>query len=150
MPRRRVRRGANEVIVADARQAREQVLALSDGRGADIVIECTGTVDVWEVAPTLARVGGQVSLFGGCPDGSLARFETSRLHYDHVRLTSPFHFTPRDVRTSYELLSSGAVVGEALIAGEHRLEELPVALQALRDGGGPKYAIVPDLVPSGR
>ncbi len=138
------RKAGAEVIVCDALDAAEQVRERTVGRGADVVFECTGQLEVWQAAPGLARVGGQVCLFGGCTDGSIARFETSRLHYDQVRLVSPFHFTPRDVRDSFELLASGAVTGDCLIAGQHALDELPQALQALRDGGGPKYAIVPD------
>ena len=80
-------------------------------RGADVVIECTGQVGVWELAPQLARRGGHVVLFGGCPPSSLVRFDTNRLHYDELSVSSPFHFTPRDVRASYELLSAGAFGG---------------------------------------
>jgi L-iditol 2-dehydrogenase len=138
------RLGAGGVLVCDVRDARHEVLELTEGRGADLVIECTGQVDVWEAAPGLARVGGQCILFGGCVAGSVARFDTARLHYDQVQLISPFHFTPRDVRRAYELLAQGAVRGESLIAGEHSLEDLPVALDRLRAGGGPKYAIVPN------
>ena len=36
------------------------VLAYTDGRGADVVIECTGKVDVWEAAPALVRRGGSI------------------------------------------------------------------------------------------
>ena len=49
------RLGASEVVVCDARDARDPVLALTGGRGADLVIECTGQVEVWEAAPGLAR-----------------------------------------------------------------------------------------------
>lgn len=136
--------GAREVLVCDVREARHEVLDLTEGRGADLVIECTGQVDVWEAAPGLARIGGQCILFGGCVAGSVARFDTARLHYDQVQLISPFHFTPRDVRRAYELLAQGVVRGDALIAGEHSLEDLPLALDRLRAGGGPKYAIVPN------
>ncbi len=137
------RAGADEVLECDVRDARSQVLDLTDGRGADLVIECTGQVEVWETAPTLSRVGGQCVLFGGCAAGTVVRFDAGRLHYDQVQVISPFHFTPRDVRRAYDLLATGAVSGSGLIAGEYSLEDLPVALDRLRAGGGPKYAIVP-------
>lgn len=135
--------GASEVLECDVRDARHRVLELTDGRGADLVVECTGQVSVWEAAPGLARVGGQCVLFGGCASGSVVRFDTARLHYDQVHVISPFHFTPRDVRRSYELLAGGAVSGATLIVGQYGLEDLPVALKRLQAGGGPKYAIVP-------
>lgn len=136
--------GAAEVIAVDVREAGPAVREWSEGRGADAVIECTGQVAVWETAPGLARVGGQVVLFGGCAAGSSFRLDTGRLHYDQVQVSSPFHFTPRDVRRAFDLLASGRLSGAGLIAGEHSLEELPLALERLQAGEGPKYAIVPN------
>jgi L-iditol 2-dehydrogenase len=135
--------GAGEVIAGGAEKAVEKVLDLTGGMGADVVIECTGQVRVWELAPSLVRRGGQVVLFGGCPTGTIVRFDTARLHYDEVTITSPFHFTPRDVRAAYELLATGSFGGAALIKDHHPLEELPQALQRHRSGEGAKFAIVP-------
>ena len=135
--------GAAVVLPLSAEEVRLPVLELTRGRGADVVIECTGQVGVWELAPQLARRGGHVVLFGGCPSNSLVRFDTHRLHYDEVSVSSPFHLTPRDVRASYELLSSGAFGGAGLVAAEYPLERLGEALDRLRRGEGPKFAIVP-------
>lgn len=137
------RLGASDVINGDAADAVEPIRALTGGRGADLVIECTGQVSVWEAAPALARRGGQVVLFGGCPTGTHARFDTARLHYDQVSVVSPFHFTPRDVRRSYDLLSGGDLGGRALIAGEYPLEGLAEALSRHQRGDGAKFAIIP-------
>jgi L-iditol 2-dehydrogenase len=139
------RLGASSVVLADAKEAREPVLELTGGRGADIVVECTGQVDVWEASLSLARRGGQVVLFGGCPDGAVACFDTTRLHYDQIRLVSPFHFTPRDVRRSYEVLETGNFGGEALITDEYRLDQLSEALTRHQRGDGAKFAIIPSL-----
>ena len=53
--------------------------------------------------------------------------------------------TPRDVRASYELLSSGEFGGDALVAGEYPLERLEEALGRHRRGDGAKFAIVPAI-----
>jgi L-iditol 2-dehydrogenase len=135
--------GAGAVLRLSAQDARPAVLDLTRGRGADVVIECTGQLPVWEIAPQLARRGGRVVLFGGCPTDSVVRFDSNRLHYDEVAVTSPFHLTPRDVRASYELLSSGTFRSAALVAAEYPLDRLGEALDRLRRGEGPKFAIVP-------
>lgn len=134
------------VLPVGAEDARAPVLELTQGRGADVVIECTGQEHVWELAPQLARRGGQVVLFGGCPSGTAVRFDTHRLHYDQVSVASPFHFTPRDVRAAYELLSSGEFGGRALVSAEYPLERLGEALDRQRRGEGAKFAIVPAAV----
>jgi L-iditol 2-dehydrogenase len=137
------RLGADVVITGGAEHARDAVLEVTGGRGADLVIECTGQVAVWELAPALARPGGQVVLFGGCPSGSVIRVDTGRLHYDQVSVFSPFHFTPRDVRTSYELLAGAELDAGAVISGEYPLEGLTEAFARLQRGEGAKFAIIP-------
>lgn len=137
------RAGAGDVIVAGIQQAQFEILARTRGRGADIVVECTGQTEVWEAAPALVRPGGQVVLFGGCPPGTHVRFDTQRLHYDQVQLFSPFHFTPRAVRRAYEMLAAGDLGAEALISGSFLLSELPEALSRHRRGEGIKFAVVP-------
>ena len=135
--------GASDVLVGEVAELRHAVLEATGGRGADLVIECTGQVEIWEQAPALVRRGGSAVLFGGCPSGTMARFDTGRLHYDQVRLLSPFHFTPRDVRQAYELLERGDFGGAGLIAGQYPLEDLPEALARQRSGDGAKFAIIP-------
>ena len=137
--------GAAEVLVGDVAHARDAILRLTHGRGADVVIECTGQVAVWECAPGLARRGGRVVLFGGCPSGTVASFDTARLHYDQVALISPFHFTARDVRDAHELLATGGLGGQDLITAEYPLEALPEALARHQRGDGTKFAIIPSM-----
>lgn len=132
-----------EVLPLSVEQARPAVVAATEGRGADVVIECTGDPGVWEAAPGLARRGGQVELFGGCRVGTSVRFDTARLHYDQVAITSPFHFTPRDVRAAYELLATGRFGGQALITDVLPLDRLEEALARHRSGEGAKFAIRP-------
>ncbi|MBI3797289.1 MAG: alcohol dehydrogenase catalytic domain-containing protein [Deltaproteobacteria bacterium] len=135
--------GACGIIACSAEDAREEVRAVTAGRGADIVIECTAQPRVWEAALCLVRPGGQVVLFGGCPAGTTATFATYRLHYDQVRLLSPFHFTPAAVRRAYELLVSRKIAAGSLINGSYPLAQLPYVFELLQRGEGIKYAIIP-------
>jgi L-iditol 2-dehydrogenase len=135
--------GFTDVTDASGEAALAYVRERSAGRGADLVVECTGAAEVWESAPAYARRGGVVSLFGGLPSGSRVAFEAARLHYDEVRVVSPFHFTPRAVREAFELLASGALDPRPLISERFSLEQLPEAFAALNEGRGIKYAIIP-------
>jgi len=135
--------GADAVYSGSLADARDQVLTATDGRGADLVVECTGQVDVWEAALGFARRGGHVVLFGGCPPGTQVRIDTQRLHYDQLRVSSPFHFTPRAVRRAYDLLTGGQFDGAALITGHFALADLPAALHEHQHGHGIKFAVLP-------
>jgi L-iditol 2-dehydrogenase len=75
-------------------------LASREEGGFDLVVECTGSVEVWEKSIDFSRRGGAVVLFGGCASGTRASFDTKRVHYDQITLLSPFHFGTRAVRTA--------------------------------------------------
>lgn len=158
--------GAERVIVAGRRAARLQTAAAmgafrtvatadpgadldavvaeaTEGRGCDAVIECTGLPEVWESAPAHARRGGSVVLFGGCAGGTRASFDTGRLHYDGVEISSPFHFRPRDVAEARRLLCREDLDWSPLVSGHASLEEVPDLFATLGDGGEMKIAVVP-------
>ncbi len=113
------------------------------GRGADTAIECTGTQSAWEEAPSLVRRGGTVSLFGGLAAGSRVAFDASRLHYDEIRLFSPFHFTPRAVGGARNLLIERRFDVAPLITRTYPLGEIADAFARLDAGEGMKVCIEP-------
>ncbi|HWP34795.1 MAG TPA: zinc-binding dehydrogenase [Thermodesulfobacteriota bacterium] len=132
-------------LVLDA--ARDDVAAAlaeaTGGRGPDAVIECTGQPEGWSEAIARVRPGGTVCLFGGLPGGSRFPLDATRLHYDELRLLSPFHFTPADVEAARAWLSAGAVPVRSLLSGEVPLERLARAFEAMAAGEGIKYVVRP-------
>jgi L-iditol 2-dehydrogenase len=115
----------------------------TQGLGADAAIECTGTVEMWEAAPSLVRRGGRVSFFAGLPADARVSFLAARLHYDEVQLISPFHFTPADVRVAYELIEQHALPLMKLISHVYPLGRIAEAFAKLDAGEGMKVLIEP-------
>src|SRR5262249_10171259 len=134
--------GAYGIIARSAGETKEEMLAVTPEHRADVVVECTAQPRVGEATPFFARPGGPVVLFGGCPSGTTAAFDTYRLHYDQVRILSPFHFTPKAVRRAYELLASRKILSGKLLSGIYPLAQLPYAFDLLQRGEGIKYAII--------
>ncbi len=137
--------GAELVVDVEQEVPIPLIRKLTEGRGADQVIECTGRPAVWESTLQMVRKGGRILLYGGCPGGTEVRFDTGRLHYDEIRLDGVFHFTPAAVAEARELLVSGTVDVAPLISGRYPLDELEVALERLLKGDGLKYALVPEV-----
>ena len=135
--------GATGIIACSAEDAREEVFALTDGRGADLVVECTAQPAVWQESVFWPRPGGQLILFGGCPPGTTIALDTYRIHYEQVRIFSPFHFTPKAVRRAYELLVGAKLPTRPFISGTYPLSGLPAVFDLLQNGQGIKYAIIP-------
>ncbi len=135
--------GADRVIDVIEEDLAARVMAATAGRGADVVIECTGKPEVWQQSVELVRRGGHVLLFGGCPKGTQVCFDTARLHYDQITLHSPFHFDPAAVAEAYSLLTEGRVKPGKLISGSLPLDRLEEAFSLLQSGDCVKYAIRP-------
>lgn len=133
--------GVEQTVNTRQGSLRDAVRELTKGRGADAVIECTGNAEVWEAAPGLVRRGGIVSFFGGLPSGTNVSFPAARLHYDEVRLISPFHFRPASVLRAYQMLVSGEFDPQPLITATVPLAEISAVFERLDGGEGIKFAI---------
>jgi L-iditol 2-dehydrogenase len=135
--------GADLVVDTKLEDLPWAITEATDGLGADLVIEATGSKEIWEASPRFVRKGGTVLLFGGCPSGTKACFDAGHLHYDEITIMGAFHFTPAAVREAYELLISGKVDTKPLISGEFALKDIHTAFEELIAGRGIKYAIIP-------
>lgn len=120
-----------------------QVKALTDGWGADVVIEATGSPAVWEMAIACARPGATVNLFGGCPRDTTITVSTEQLHYSELTLKGVFHSTPQYVRAALELLASGTLPFELLISDHQPLKNLEQVFYDMRDRKVIKVAMQP-------
>jgi len=155
-------RGAKTVVVADASSERlqraaqlgadqlitssnpaGQVMMLTENRGADVTIEAVGRPETWESAVRATRKGGTTVFFGGCPAGSAASIDTGLVHYGELTLKGVFHHTPRDVRESLRLISTGQVKVAPLVTHRMRLDQVEEALRLMQKGTAIKVAITP-------
>lgn len=109
----------------------------------DIVIECTGQVEVWVRSIDFVRRGGALMLFGGCPGGTRASFDTKKLHYDQITILSPFHFGTQAVRQARAWLLDPRLDFSEIISGARTLEEGEATFAALQAGEGLKFVFHP-------
>jgi L-iditol 2-dehydrogenase len=119
------------------------VRELTEGWGADVVVEATGVPQVWEMAIACARPGATVNLFGGCPRDTTISVNTEQLHYSELTLKGVFHNTPRYVRAALNLLASRQLPLEMLVSGEQPLSELEAVFEAMKQRRVIKVAMVP-------
>lgn len=119
------------------------VRELTNGRGADVVIETAGVPEVWQMSVQLARKGGTVVMFGGCPGGSQVAIDTDRVHYGELTIKGVFHHTPRTVARALQLLSNRVVEAGPLVSGRVPLQDTQAALEKMMSGEAIKMAIIP-------
>jgi L-iditol 2-dehydrogenase len=117
---------------------------LTDGWGADVVIEATGVPSVWEQAISCVRPGGVVNLFGGCPKDTNITINTERLHYSELTVKGVFHNTPKYVREALKLLTNKEIPWELLISDRRPLQDLGQVFHDMQQRKVIKVAIVPE------
>lgn len=120
-----------------------QVRDLTEGWGADVVIEATGIPAVWECAIACGRPGATINLFGGCPRDTTISVSTEQLHYNALTLKGVFHNTPAYVRDALALLASRAIPFERLITDHRPLKALEQAFEDMKNRKAIKVAIQP-------
>ncbi len=120
-----------------------QVRDLSEGWGADVVIEATGIPAVWECAIACGRPGAIINLFGGCPRDTTITVSTEQLHYNALTLKGVFHNTPAHVREALALLASRVIPFELLITDHRPLKDLEQAFEDMKNRKAIKVAIEP-------
>jgi L-iditol 2-dehydrogenase len=122
--------------------------ATPQGGGADQVFEAVGRTDAWALAIEMARPGGTVNLFGGCPRDSRVPVPTYRVHYEELRLQGAYHHTPRCIAQALQLLVGGPEPWEQLCGPRIGLADLEAALTgALATAPLGKYVVVPGVQP---
>ncbi|OUC16326.1 MAG: dehydrogenase [Alkalinema sp. CACIAM 70d] len=119
------------------------IWSLTEGWGADIVIEATGVPSAWELAIACGRPGSTINLFGGCPKNTTITVNTEQLHYNELTLKGVFHNTPEFVRAALQFIHSGIAPLELLISDHRPLDQLGQALADMRDRKVIKVAMEP-------
>ena len=112
-------------------------------KGLDVVVECVGLPEIWEIAFSCVRKGGTVHFFGGCKSGSKVSFDTTKMHYGDINLMSVFHHTPKYFRQALDLIASGQVEVEKLITDTLPLEKVEYAMEQHIAGNAIKFLIRP-------
>ncbi|MBD1936162.1 alcohol dehydrogenase catalytic domain-containing protein [Microcoleus sp. FACHB-68] len=132
-----------DVVKSQATNIPELVRQMTEGWGADVVIEATGVAAAWETAIACARAGATVNLFGGCPRDTTITVNTEQLHYSELTLKGVFHNTPAYVREALSLLASRTIPFELLISEHRPLKDLERVFHEMRDRQVIKVAIKP-------
>jgi len=133
--------GADVTINAGKEDQVERVKELTEGRGADVVIEAIGLPETWEKAMVMTGKAGITLLFGGCKPGTTVAVDTQHVHYGELTILGAFHHTPLSVRRALTLIASGAINAEKLITCEMDLKNIQVALNMMAEGKAAKVAI---------
>lgn len=137
--------GATHVEQADG-DTRQRVRDLTDGRGADHVLDCVGLGETIKDSWKMARRGGTVTLVGIGGKADTVEFSSLEL-YHFARTLVPCvngSLNPeRDLPGYVDHVRSGALDLQSLISSEVDLAGVPAALDELASGNVARVLVRP-------
>ena len=133
--------GADLTVAADASDLADQVREAT-GDGAELVVECAGSVATLATAVRLAAIGGRILVYGTIPQtaGELPFYE---LYYKELVLTHPRSARAADFPVAIDAVASGRVLLEPLVSERFPLTETASAIDAGRRSGALKIFVDP-------
>ena len=132
-----------DVTIPGGEGAVERVREVTDGRGADVIIETTGVVPSLSAAIHMARSGGRLLLFGiiTAKEGALPFYD---LYFKELALINARVAKSEDYPAAIGLVERGHVRLEPLISNVVPLEELRAAIGMLGSDSGQRMKIILD------
>jgi L-iditol 2-dehydrogenase len=123
--------GADVTINSGRENVEARIKELTGWYGADVAIEAIGLPATWEQALKLARKGGTVLEFGGCPPGTEVKLNAEMLHYGELTVMGTFHTTPLHFRKALNLIAARTIDVRLLVTRKMKLENIKEAFETL-------------------
>jgi L-iditol 2-dehydrogenase len=123
--------GADATVNSGKENVETRIRELTGGYGADVAIEAIGLSATWEQALKLARKGGTVLEFGGCPPGTEIKVNAEMLHYGELTVMGTFHTTPLHFRKALNLIATRTIDVRPLVTRKMKLDNIKEAFGIL-------------------
>ncbi|MEV4279278.1 zinc-dependent dehydrogenase [Actinoplanes xinjiangensis] len=122
----------------------EEILKLTDGRGADVIITAAASGKAQEQAIQMAARQGRISFFGGLPkDNPTITCDSNLVHYRELMIVGANGSSPAHNAEALNLVASGAVPVADLITHRLPLESAIDAFGIVARGEAIKVTIEP-------
>lgn len=128
--------GATDLLRADVPKLRREVMALTAGEGADVVLVCVGAIAAHQQAASLAAKGGTVVMVGMPPSGQAVQVEPVVLAATAQTIRGSFmggSVIARDIPALVEHWRAGRLRLEDLISARFPFARINEAIAAARD-----------------
>lgn len=133
-----------EVVNAREADPVKAVADLTDGRGAEVVIEAVGSDETIQQAVDMAALGGRVILVGLMPLGHKTPLALARVVRGGIAVIGSYGARPRlDLPAVVKMAERGLLRPEEIAGPVYRLGEINEAVHALRSGKAIRPLVVP-------
>ena len=135
--------GAHEAVMASAEAAVGEVLRLTHGLGADVVVDTAGGAGTLKAGIDMLRPGGRFCSFSLSHE-PVARVSAFPLYYKEVTVVGSRALNAADIEAAIPLVSSGAIDVRGFVSATYPLTGAPAAFDQYERSPGSYLRIVID------
>jgi len=135
------RMGAHHALDTGAEQAVEEVLRLTAGAGADVVIDTAGGAATLKAGMDMLRPGGRLSPYAVSHE-CCREFTTFPLYYKEMSIIGSRALTHADMQPSIDLVASGKIDVSDFVSATYPLDRAPEAFEDYEANPGKVLRIV--------
>lgn len=125
-----------DIVISDINELEAQVLAATDGRGADVVIESVGLPKLYEKAFDLVRPGGRIAAFGLAGDDDKATFSPQQVVLKEIGMKGSVAAMGDDMHEALTLLRYGRIDLRPFLKENRTLDEVQSAIETFAGDPG--------------
>jgi 2-desacetyl-2-hydroxyethyl bacteriochlorophyllide A dehydrogenase len=137
------RMGAHHALDISAEKAVSEVLRLTGGAGADVVIDTAGSPGALMAAIDMVRPGGRISPFAVSHE-CCSQFTTFPLYFKEISIIGSRALNPTDMAPSIELVASGKIDVAGFVTATYPLARVAEAFDEYERNPGKVLRIVID------
>lgn len=135
--------GVDETINSTNVDPIQEVLRLTNGKGADKVISATPANATQTQSIHMVKKGGLVVFFGGVPKGSMTELDCNLIHYNNIWIKGHFGASYIQSKKAFELAITPAFPTEKFITHILPLDKINEGIQLTRTGEAIKVVLHP-------
>lgn len=134
--------GADVLINAAETDAGSEVMRVTGGRGADVVVTAASSPELQPLAVRLLARHGRVNFFGGLKKGTLVELDTNRIHYWGLKILGTTGSSNADYFRSMRLVEAGRINVKDIVSNRFALPDIGHAFETALSGEGLKTLVV--------
>jgi 2-desacetyl-2-hydroxyethyl bacteriochlorophyllide A dehydrogenase len=135
------RMGAHHALGTGAEQAVDEVVRLTAGAGADVVIDTAGGAATLKAGMDMLRPGGRLSPYAVSHE-CCNEFTTFPLYYKEISIIGSRALTHADMQPSIDLVASGKIDVSDFVSATYPLNHVPEAFKEYEANPGRVLRIV--------
>lgn len=123
--------GASAAFPARSRKAINAIMELSDGRGADLIVQTAGTSASYEGTLRYIRDGGIINVFSSVPRRDRLTVDLNQIYYRDITVIGSYSPAPQDMAEALRLITTREIAVEPLITHRVGLDAVGDAVEAI-------------------